>query len=572
MLRALGMTRGQILGLILAEALLLGVLGTALGLGLGVVMARGLVGALTGVIGSQISDIVVPPAGVVTAAGVGLVVTLLAALVPAWNATRISPLQALRVRAQAQEQNWMVRRGWIPGTALVLFALLNVFVIPFRESVAFGISQASIFLLLLGASLAVPAVIPLFQRALAPLLTALFGAEGALGASNIARARGRTAVTVGALMIGLAMVIGQGATSGSFSKNLSDWVETALGADLYVRSPVGMREDTARRLKTIPGVQEVTPVTYMQVKLGERLREPGSVEQLIYIVIDPATYTRVANFQFAGATDPDRALARLAQGDAVLISTTVADKYGLDVGQTIPLVTPRGSPAGGREFYIAGLIVDFTGQGYTVTASRRDLQKYFGVSTVNNYLVRLTPQAKSCGAQADCRGEQAVRNEIEAQFKARHLKTESSGDFRARIMTLAQEAFALLNILSLIGILVAALGVINTLTMNVMERTREIGGLRALGLTMRQTAKLILAEALLVGILGGTFGLVFGYILSRVFLRGVNDLGGFRVEYVLPLNAFASGIVIALVISQLAALYPAWRAARVGIVEAIQHE
>lgn len=576
MLRALGMTRAQILALILQEAMLLGILGSALGLGAGVLLARGLVVSMTEVIGTQISEIVVPPSGIVSALIVGLVVTFFAALLPAWSATNISPIEALRVRARSEQRGWIVRRGWLLGMALVIFALLNVFVIPFRENVGSNIAQISIFILLSGAALLVPAVIPFFQRALTPILTALFGNEGALGAGNLSRAPGRTALTVGALMIGLAMVIGQGAMSVSFSKNLLDWVETALGADLYVRSPVGMNDEMARRLKTIQGVQEVTPVTYLPVKLGERLRDAstgsaGNVEQLIYIAIDPATYTRVANFQFSGDTDADAALARLAQNDAVFIATTVADKYHLRVGQTIPLVTPRGSSSDGHEFLIAGLIVDFTGQGFTVTGSRADLKKYFGVSEVNNYLVRLTPQVKSCH-DADCRREEDVRNEIEMKFKSRHLQTESSSSFRARIMDLSNQAFSLLNILTLIGVIVAALGVINTLTMNVLERTREIGGLRALGLTMRQTAKMILAEALLVGIIGGAFGLLFGYVLSHVFLRGINELGGYRVSYIFPLNAFVSGIVIALVLSQLAALYPAWRAARVGIVEAIQHE
>lgn len=577
MLRALGMTRGQILMLILQEAALLGVAGSALGLILGLGLARVLIGGMTGVIGNQIGEIVIPPAGIATALAVGLVVTLVAAFVPAWNAAHISPIEALRVRAQADSQSWLVHRGWRLGLGLVVLALLNFYVIPFREEVFFDIGRLSIFVLLIGAALLVPAVVPFLRRALEPLMGALFGSEGALGAANISRARGRAALTVGALMVGISMVIAFGALGASFSQNLLEWVDNAIGADLYVRSPVGMDEDIERHLKAMEGIQAVTPVTYLQVKLGERLREPGKVEQLIYIVIDPASYPRVAHFQFAdSSTDAQAALARLAAGDAVFISTTVADKYHLQPGQTIPLVTPRGT----REFTIVGLIVDFTGQGYTVTAPRKDLIKYFGVRHVSSYLVRLSPQVKTCGAtlyrnhtqQADCRSEADVRHEIETKFRARHLKTESSTAFRARILDLANQAFALMNVLSLIGLIVGALGVINTLMMNVLERTREIGGLRALGLTMRQTAKMILAEALMMGIIGGVFGLGFGYILSQVLLLGVNDLGGYRIAYIFPLPSFVAGVVLALVVSELVALYPAWRAARLGIVQAIQHE
>jgi len=240
-------------------------------------------------------------------------------------------------------------------------------------------------------------------------------------------------------------------------------------------------------------------------------------------------------------------------------------------------VTNRGE----KNFYVAGLIVDFTGQGYTVTGSRRDMLKYFGTTSVGNYLVRLSPQVLACSQQkqnvahaaGDCTDAASrIQKEIETKFASRHLKAESSSDFRERILALANQAFALLNVLALIGIIVAALGVINTLTMNVLERTREIGGLRALGMTMLQTARMILAEALMVGAIGGVFGLGFGYILSKVFLQSLNQEGGYRVAYIFPTEAFVAGALIAILVSEFAALYPAWRAARVGIVEAIQHE
>ena len=120
--------------------------------------------------------------------------------------------------------------------------------------------------------------------------------------------------------------------------------------------------------------------------------------------------------------------------------------------------------------------------------------------------------------------------------------------------------------------IIAALGVINTLMMNVFERQREIGGLRSLGMTKVQVARMVLAESGAMGIMGGLFGTVFGYFLSQVFLLGLEVIGGYTVNYSLPPTALVISLVIALVVSQGAALYPAWRAATVRLIEAIQHE
>jgi putative ABC transport system permease protein len=121
-------------------------------------------------------------------------------------------------------------------------------------------------------------------------------------------------------------------------------------------------------------------------------------------------------------------------------------------------------------------------------------------------------------------------------------------------------------------VIIAALGVVNTLMMNVFERQREIGGLRSLGMTKAQVARMILAESGAMGIIGGLFGTIFGFFLSQVFLLGLEVIGGYTVNYSLPPAALVISLVIALVVSQGAALYPAWRAATVRIVEAIQHE
>jgi putative ABC transport system permease protein len=141
-----------------------------------------------------------------------------------------------------------------------------------------------------------------------------------------------------------------------------------------------------------------------------------------------------------------------------------------------------------------------------------------------------------------------------------------------RAIRLLQQSYGLFDVLALIAMFVASLGVINTLTMSVIERTREIGMLRSIGLTRRQVLTMVLAEASVMGWIGGALGVVFGLILTRIFLWSMTAMSGYRIEYALPIAAIAIGLIIAILISQLAAIIPARRAARLNILEAIQYD
>ena len=141
-----------------------------------------------------------------------------------------------------------------------------------------------------------------------------------------------------------------------------------------------------------------------------------------------------------------------------------------------------------------------------------------------------------------------------------------------RSMRLLNQSYILFDVMALIALLVGGMGVVNTMTMNVIERTQEIGMLRSIGLTRGQVLKMILAEAGLMGLIGGFLGLVFGILLTRIFLSAMTAMSGYKVAYVMPLMAILAGVLIAVVVSQLAAIFPARRAARIHILEAIQYE
>jgi putative ABC transport system permease protein len=192
-----------------------------------------------------------------------------------------------------------------------------------------------------------------------------------------------------------------------------------------------------------------------------------------------------------------------------------------------------------------------------------DMQRYFRQQDANVFLVKLQPGLD--------RG--AIRAQIDRSFGERdNLIIETNQEILGKVSTLMQQSFRMFDVLALIAMLVGFFGIINTLTMNVIERTQEIGMLRGVGMTRAQVVRMILSEAALMGIIGGVLGLVFGVILSRIFLLAMTAMSGYSLAYVLPVERILLAVVMAFVISQLAALLPATRAARTRILEAIHYE
>lgn len=385
----------------------------------------------------------------------------------------------------------------------------------------------------------------------------LYGSTGELGSRNIQRSRLRTTLTVAALMIGVAMILIVRAMTGSFSVDLKEWINAYVGGDLYATSTLPMRSELERRIAAVEGIEALTPIRYLDVKW--KLAD-GSEESITFMAVDPVSYSKVTSFVFSGDNvDPAQALRRLSMGQAVFISSVVAEKYDLHVGDSIELRTRSGM----RSFEVAAVVVDFFNQGQVVEGNWDDMRRFFRVEDASTYLIKVS----------DGYDVGAVKAYLESLYGDRYkLTVESNLSIKQRITTLMDQAFGMFDVLAVLALLVAALGVVNTLTMNVMERTQEIGMLRGVGMTRWQVVKMVLAEAGLMGLIGGAFGLALGIILSRIFLASMMAMSGYDLEYMLPVEGVILGVVVALVVSQLAAMLPARRAARIAVLEAIHYE
>jgi putative ABC transport system permease protein len=443
------------------------------------------------------------------------------------------------------------------GVAILVISYITLYHNPLPPHIHYQLGQIAVFTMFVGATLLIPSTVGVWERAARPWIRRLYGSEGQLGSRNTQRNESRTALTVAALMIGIAMILSIRGMTSAFEHDIRNWIEVYIGGDLYAYSALPVPYDLGPRLEAVEGVAAVTPMRYFDVTL---LRPGGDAQVLTFMAIDPSSHRRVTSFVFTSSqVDPDRVLDRLAAGDAVFISSVLAEKYELKQGDTIRLETRRGE----RDFEVAAVVMDVYNQGLIVEGSWKDMRRYFGLNDVNGFLLKIQP-----GYAVD-----EVQARLERLYgERRHLTIASNQALKSRVLELTAQSFSMFDVLAMIGMIVAALGVVNTLTMSVLERTQEIGMLRSLGMTRRQVGKMILAEAGMMGLIGGAFGLVFGLLLSHLLLWALNAIQGYALTYVLPTEGILVSLFIALVVSQLAALWPARRAAGIRIIEAIQFE
>ncbi len=561
LLRSVGMQRRQVLGQVLMEAALLSLAGCILGVGLGVFLARGLMALMRGFFEVEGSALSFSLVDLMKSTAVGLVGTTFATLLPANQAARISPLEALAARGQASRK--IRPRVWMAGFALLatgwLF-LVRPATGPTQLLVA--LRMAAFVAFLMGTILTVPLAATVLEPATGWLATRLYGAMGTLGTRNVRRSVIRTAVTVASLAISLIMIVDVGSLVFVMKRDVGQWLENALGADLLVQTPYPMHRSFAQKLAGIPGVQAASASRVIEVQVAAASLDPAKQQEdtLFLVAIDPEEYRRVGGKEFiSGQGDPEAAWAALGQGNALFVSSVVAEEYGLTQGGRLSLLTHRGQ----QDYAVVALVTEFDQNGLVVTGTYADLKRLFGESGADLFAVKV----------AQGHDAEEVGRAIRDRFEEREgIQVQSTQTFKAGVMAFYDRLTSLFNVLGLVGVVIGTIGLLNTMVMNVLERRRELGMLRAVGSERRQVVRMVLAEALVIGVLSALYGLCFGYILSHVLVTVANMISGYDLEYAFTARPYIVSLLIALGVSQAAALFPARRSARVSITQAMRHE
>jgi putative ABC transport system permease protein len=566
MLRTLGASRRMATVSVLTEALVIGAVGTLLGLALGLGLASGLISLMRGM-GVPVGTLDVSASAGITAAVIGIVVTVLGAFWPAHRAGRVSPIRAVvggaQVRGSASKRRLAV--------ALVLFLPGLWFGGSFwfgGESETGGIAAYGGIVMTMamfaGMAIAAPFVILPVVRWLALPLRRVLPTGGRLAADSLLSNPLRTAATAVALTIGLAVVVVNSAMSASFVGTIEDQVEKAFARDFTVQAQgftieqgggPGVPRSVQSAIEAMPEAGTVAPLRAMTLELpGVR---SGS-DQGIAIGVDPARQPRVDGTEFQGLSQ-STAYAGLEQG-GVLLGRSYADRAGLERGDPLVLV----GPAGRQRAQVVG-ILDAIGAmaGMEMRLSLDVMKRVYG----DYQPAELAVEARSADARP------ALETKIAALLERRYpnLEMQSAADAKKEVSDEINRTFNMFNAIVIIAIIVSLLGVINTLAMSVIERTREIGVLRALGASRWQVRSTMLDESLMITIAGAAVGIAAGTLISFAWLRGLDEvLPGMSFHFPGPV-ALAVAIA-AVVLGVVASILPARRAARLKVIDALTYE
>jgi putative ABC transport system permease protein len=571
MLRAIGASRRTIIGTFLMEGLLQGVAGTVVGLFLGYLLAAASVAAISPMLGQFVHISLglpkVPVALTIVSVVLGVGVTLAAGLFPALSAGRLTPMETLRPSTDQASYRRAVGTSAIVGIVLAGLSLLALF------SGNVGLLALGAVVFMVGLILLAPALVRPLALGFGALL-ALLAREGTgtLARGNMARNPSRAAVTASTTMIALALIVALGGMTVSVSEGFLGIMKKSLGSDYLLVPPsvavwqndVGAEGSLADRLRAIPGVGQLSTLRYAGAvadlkAAGAKGAAPGGSGVTVSLIgIDPVQFPQVSSLAFTQGS-ADQAYKDLGAGRGIIVNPVLATSAGVKLGDTIPFQTPDGR----REYRVAGIATDFMNAKIaTAFVSQACLAGDFHKS--EDVFIQL-----NLARGADAAGTAAAIKAAAAEFPQFSL-IEGRAYYR-EMSALFRSVFAALYVLFAFLALPSLLTTINTLAIGVIERTREIGMLRAVGSTRRQVSRMILAEALLLAAFGTAFGLAAGLYLGYLLVRAMGS-AGFPVVYLFPWGGIVAAVAIGLLFGALASVVPARKASKMAVVEALRYE
>jgi putative ABC transport system permease protein len=551
-LRALGASQGQVTRLLLGEALLLGLGGSLAGCGTGMVLAWALLRAMERFLGVALPGVPLTIQPFVVALLLGPATTLAAAGVPVWCAGRRQPLDEL-LRRPCHSADCLPRRICQAGLlCLALGVALQIGLCSGWFSTATGqvLVGPVLSLALIGAILALPLVgTPLLRLAMALPL----GLAGTLAGQQLTRRPGRTSLSAGVLFLALAMAIGFGHCLRGIMHDLRHWYQQTFLADFYVRG--SMPDTTLLRVTALPET------------LADEMAHSEAVAAVDCMAFVPATANSRPILVMARTFAPDQPLPLdLHEGEAravgmglvrgqVVLGTGLAQRLGLHRGDQVTLATVHGP----QRLTIAGTAAEYAAGGSAAYLEWHTAKQLLGVPGVHAFLVSAQPGTAGLLAPT-----------LQAFCNQHHLMLQSNAALRRQIDLLLARVSGVLWALIGLAFLVASLGIVNTLKMNVQDQTREFGMLRALGLTGGQVYTMVVLQALLLGAMSLVPGAFAGVALAYVINRSSAAWSGPPVAFQIDGLVVIGCSVLALAIALLAALAPARQAARLPVTRALQ--
>ena len=541
LLRIVGASRRQVFRSVLVEAGLLGLVASLIGLGLGVLAALGLVALLKGFgITLPTGPLVFEARTVIAALVVGVGVTMVSAISPARRAVRIPPIAAMVDYQGDQEES--SRRRIVVGTIIAVVGILVLALGLTKPAIQLvGLGAIAIFI---GIGMLAPVVARPMASAIGRPLARLLGISGRLGRENSMRSPRRTAQTSSALMVGLALVSTIAVFGASLSKSATSSVDEAVSAD-YIITPAGnggnggFSASVATTAARIPGVSAVSSVYSGQFEVR------GALNSLTAVSTDDLPKTVILRL------DSGAGASALAAGNLLIDSTTATNKH-LSVGSVVPV---KFAQTGNTTMRIGGIYKANALLGSYLVGDAFFLS-HFDTPLPVAVLLRTTG-----GPGADSKAVDALATPYP------NLKIQTLAQFKKSQEQQVNQLLGLVYALLALAVLIALIGIVNTLMLSVFERTHEIGLLRAVGMKRRQVRSMIRSESVILSLFGAIIGVVVGTALGTAFAASLKQQG--ITDIVIPVASLVVFLILSALLGLGAATWPARRAAKLDVLAAI---
>ena len=553
-LRTVGASRRQVLGSVILEALVIGLLASIIGLFAGLGLAVGL-NELFSALNLDLpqTETVFATRTIIVSLLVGTVITLVAGLSPAFRATRVPPIAAVREGAKLP-RSALSRFGPYIAAATIVLAVLALSYAMLAPDVATGdrfiLLGVGVLALFIGVALLSSRLVVPLTRLVGWPARRIGGASGKLAEGNAIRDPGRTASTAAALMIGIALVTFVGVLAQGLRVSNSDAIEEQILADLVVTSQDGYSEFPAVVGDAAEQVEGTDLVSNVRQDVSE---VDGSGANLTGL--DGSSINQVYNFRWTDGSD--EVLASLG-ADGAVVPDNVAEDKDLAVGDSLTVLTTDNER---REFVVRGI---YDGSPFypllgTASISQDAFDELYDRPR-NRFTLINVPGAAGAGAKTSV--ERGLEDFPDTRVQTRQEWIDKEDEEISQFLLL-------LYVLLALSVIVSLFGMVNTLALSVFERTRELGMLRAVGMTRRQTRRMVRHESVITALIGAALGLPLGIFLALLVTQALSE---YDLQFAIPVGALITFVIVSVIAGIVAAILPARRAARLRVLEALQYE
>jgi putative ABC transport system permease protein len=559
-LRCLGVTRREVFLMVVGEALVVGVLGAGLGLALGVVMGQGAVRMVTQTINDlyfvvTVQGVQLPATSLVKGAILGVAATVLTAALPAWEAASVPPRMALSRSGLESKAHRAVLLAAAGGFALLVFGV-GLLAVPTRS---LTISFIGTFAVTVGFAMLTPLILSLLMRITPRFTGQIWGALGRMAPRNVSSALSRTSIAVAALMVAVSVTIGVSLMINSFRHTVVIWLEQTLHGDIYISAPILTQTQPSTPLDpaVLEALQGRSDITRIDTFRGVTVESPVGPLQLAATENPDYGKERL----YLSAEHPAGEMWKAMQGGEVLVTEPLARRLGLPQRHAkITLFTDEGT----RTYPVAGIVYDYGSSQGTVVMSLSAYRRSWRDDALTALALRL-PE----GSDAD---EMAAHLQEELS-SVQQLLIRPNRALREEVLVVFDRTFAITSALQLLATIVAFIGVLSALLALLLEKQRELGILRAVGLTVRQMWGLVMLETGIMGAVAGILAMPAGLALALILVYIINQRAfGWTLQMRIGPEPFAQAFLIALAAAFLAGLYPARRMSKTVTADAMRFE